>query len=351
MAALKVISQRTSFENKTVLLRVDTDIEVQGKKIADDTRLTSSLETINYLTKNGAQVILIGHRGRPDGVRKKELSLEPVAAWYADQYKGNIEKTTFGEFSGWNITKQLGLLENIRYFKNEEENDDYLARSLASLGNLFVNEAFAVAHRAHSSTERITHYLPSYAGLHFTMEIEELENAMKNPSRPLAVLIGGAKIETKLPMVEKMHYIADYVLVGGEIASQDKVLLEVQHKKMKDKKSILLVADFTDDHLDITPKSAENFVQVLQAAKTIIWNGPVGLTGKSAIHERGTQRIAQAIAQLKGVHTIVGGGDTLVYLREEGLLNKFSFVSTGGGAMLEVLAGKLLPGVKPLLKS
>lgn len=346
---LRVINSVDSFSEKTVLVRVDSDVDVIDSVIQDDTRLISSQETIEYILNRRGKIILVGHMGRPDGVRKKELSLLPVAQWYANKLQGVVQTQRIGEFDGWQINPLVRILENIRYFKNEEENDHYLSRQLAGLGDLFVNEAFAVSHRAHASTEGITHFLPSYAGIHLAREIKELTAVMNEPKRPLAVLIGGAKIETKLPLVERMHRVADFVLVGGEIAEQVKMLLKVQHEKITGRRSILLVADVIESGLDITEKSSENFVQVLQSASTIVWNGPMGLTGKDTSTEMGTKTIAQAIAR-SSAYTIVGGGDTLVYLRREKLLDSFGFISTGGGAMLEFLSGKKLPALVPLYK-
>ena len=348
-------------KGKTVLLRIDTDVDFVGGKILDDTRLTACDKTLSYLLKKGADVILLGHLGRPTESQKskvksqkyaEEFSLEPVAKWFAKHYKGIVEKRMIGEFEGWEITPHLHLLENLRFFSGEEANDKEFSRSLSILGDFYVNDAFAVSHRSHASIVGIAELLPSYAGFHLEKEIETLGNILKDPKRPLTVLIGGAKIETKLPLVEKMHRIADYVLVGGEIAEQDAMLIKVQHEKINPpaggKKSAVLVADNISSGLDITDKDAENFIQILDISKTIVWNGPVGKMGVTET-ERNTLRIAKAVASSKA-YTVVGGGDTLALLTEHNLLNKFSFVSTGGGAMLEFLSGKELPGIEALKK-
>lgn len=360
MAGFKIITQVRDFTGKTALVRIDTDVDIQNKKILDDMRLKACLDTLNYLLRKGASIILLGHLGRPEPIsseftiQNSEFSLEPVAFWFGKYYQRGILRTKVGMFDGWQITPKLTLLENLRFYPEEEHPDSNsgkkFVKHLSELGDIYINDAFAVAHRAHASISGIPKILPSYAGIHFAKEIEILTDAVNDPKRPLAVVIGGAKIETKLPLVEKMHKVADYVLVGGEIAEQDKILIRVQHEKIKGAKSAVLVADLAEDGLDITEKDAESFAQILNLSKTIVWNGPMGLTGKGAKTERGTQIVATAIAN-SSAYTIVGGGDTLSYLSRISLLDKFSFASTGGGAMLEFLSGKKLPGVAALEKN
>ncbi len=332
-------------KNNKVLLRADIDIPLARGEISDDFRLIISLETINYLLKQTKTVFVIGHLGRPEK-EDRSLSLKVVAKWYANELKGNLKEVEAKGFLGWEILPGLVLLENLRFYKEEEENDLDFAQKLASLADIYVNDAFASSHRAHASIVGITKYLPSYAGLRLGKEVEELSKILNNPKRPLVVIIGGAKIETKLPLVEKMHAFADYVLVGGEIAENDKVLLRVQHEKITGRKSALLVADLTEDYKDITVKSAENFVQITQNAKTVVWNGPMGQV-ENEKYQMGTEILARGLSELSS-YTIVGGGDTLSFLKKENLLDKFSFASTGGGAMLEFLAGETLPGLKVL---
>lgn len=343
---LRTLSRLHDFENKTVLVRIDADVDLEGQHVLDDTRLLASLETIRYILKHGGSVILLGHLGRPGGKSLPEYSLLPIAKWYQERFDGHIQEELFGDFPGWKITDKLSLLENLRFYKGEEENDPSFAEKLANLGNVYVNEAFAVSHRNHASITGIATLLPSYAGFHLATEVEALSRILENPQRPLIVLIGGAKIETKLPVVEKMHHIADYVLVGGKIAEETKELLRVQHEKITGKKSVILVADNTPDGLDISQKDTENFIQILSLAKTIVWNGPMGKMG-SAKTEKNTLTIATAIAR-SSAYTVVGGGDSLTFLREHKLIHKYSFVSTGGGAMLDFLSGKTLPGIQAL---
>lgn len=346
MITLRKISEVTDFSGKKVLVRIDSDVEIDNGNILDDTRLQSSIDTISYILEKNGTVIILGHLGRPDGTADEDFTLKPVAQWYEGKLNGKVEDQSLGEFKGWKIKDNINLIENLRFFKEEEEGNEDFAKKLATLGDIYVNEAFAVSHRDHASISKIAKILPSYAGFHLLKEVETLSKVLENPERPLVVLIGGAKIETKLPMVETMHKVADYVLVGGQIAEQDKILIQVQHEKIEGHKSAVLVADNASDGLDITPKDTENFIQIFQLAKTIVWNGPVGKMGDSRT-EVNTLKIAEAIAN-SGAYTIVGGGDSLTLLRQHDLLGKFSFVSTGGGAMLEFLSGKNLPGISTL---
>ncbi len=344
MAALRSVSY-SRIKKKTVLVRIDADVDVQGEKILDDTRLLSSLDTVRMLLKNKCKVILVGHLGRPNGY-DLSCSLRIIAKWYARVFDMPLHDYS-SPFGGWKIGNSLVLLENIRYFTEEEQNDSHFAKELANIAEVFVNEAFAVAHRAHASTVGVARILPAYAGTHFTKEVQTLEKIISNPKRPLVVLIGGSKIETKLPMVQTMHEVADFLLVGGEVADHSKELIKVQHKHTNNKRSVVLVADLIQSGLDITEKSAANFIEVLDTAKTVVWNGPVGKTGHDPVTEHSTRLIARALANSRA-YTVVGGGDTISYLRQHKLLDKFNFISVGGGAMLEFLSGKKLPAIEPL---
>ncbi len=338
-------------KGKKVFLRTDIDVPLsENGQIADDIRLKDSLETLNYLLQNRAQVILGGHLGRPEGT-ENNLSVEPIAKWYSRELKvqsENLKVIKINGLKGWEISENLTVLENLRFHKEEEENDQKFSKKLASLAQIYVNDSFASSHREHASIVGIARLLPHFAGIRLKKEVEVLSNVLENPKRPLVVIIGGAKIETKLPLVEKMHKLADYVLVGGKIAEETRVLLKVQHEKVESRKSALLVADLNNEETDITPKDAENFLQIINLAQTIVWNGPVGKTeGNEKNLEIGTAKLAKGIAE-SGAYTVVGGGDTIGYLKKIGLLEKFSFVSTGGGAMLEFLSGEKLPGIEAL---
>ena len=370
--------KNAKIEGKTVFLRADLDVplsEIRNPKseirtIEDETRLKASIPTIEYLLNQNCKVIICGHLGRPKGI-DKSLSLEPVAEWFFKELKirsanwpdelklkiENLKLIKLGDFDGWEITDRIFLLENLRFHPEEERNDLEFSKELASLADIYVNDAFAMCHRNHASIVGITKFLPRFAGFHLEKEVTNLTLAMENPKRPLVVIVGGKKIETKLPLVEKMHRIADYVLVGGKIAEESAKLIKVQHEKLPAHGGILIIADLNEDKSDITPTDAENFLQIIQKAKTIIWNGSMGIISSEKRKaksekldtERGTRMIMEGVLKANA-YTIVGGGDTVEYLNKLGVLNKFSFASTGGGAMLAFLSGEKLPGLAALEK-
>lgn len=353
-------------DGKTVFLRADLNVPLCGtrdtehgtRKIGDDTRLIAVLPTIGYLLKNRAKVIIASHLGRPIGIDKR-LSLEPVAQWFSchpelvsgsrmlKQVHHDTTKTKLGGFDGWEITPKFFLLENLRFYEGEERNDPVFSKKLASLADLYVNDAFAMSHRNHASMVGITRFLPHFAGFHLEKEIENLEKAIDKPKRPLVAIIGGKKIETKLPLVEKMHKIADYVLVGGKIAEESQVFLKLRHKKTIEKKSVLMVAELTPDGSGITEKSLYNFLDIISLAKTIIWNGSMGFISEKEDQFQATRKIAEGIIK-SCAFSVVGGGDTVEFLNKINLIDKFSFASTGGGAMLSFLSGEKLPGLEAL---
>ncbi|MCL5439184.1 MAG: phosphoglycerate kinase [Patescibacteria group bacterium] len=376
MSYLLPLIKNADVKGKTVLLRLDLDVpivqlKIQNSKseikIEDKERLESGLATIRYLTKHGAEIIIAGHLGRPEG-KDENFSLRPVAKWFARKVGySQIHPRKFGIFNGWRLTERISILENLRFFKGEERDDKQFSKELASLADVYINDAFAVSHRTHASIVGVPAILPHFAGIHFAEEVEILGNVLKRPKRPLIVIIGGAKLETKLPLVEKMHRFADYVLIGGKIARETRVLLKVAHEKIYPqagrKRSVLLIADSNFNGTDISEKSVENFCQIVVLAKTIIWNGPMGIIKNSEFSprgeagriqnsedtEKGTRKLAKAITESKA-YSIVGGGDTLAYLKKIDLLNKFDFCSMGGGAMLSFLAGEKMPGIEVLEK-
>lgn len=345
--------QKQDIYEKKVFLRLDFDVPIEKGKITDDSRLKAGLLSINYLLKSNCFLVLAGHLGRPKDHLEKgnKFSLKPIAVWLKKELKIKDDKFSEGklnEFDGWNLGDRVFLLENLRFDKGEEENNPEFSKKIASLAEVYINDAFAVSHRNHASITGITKFIPSFAGLRLIEEIKILSKVLENPKRPLVVIIGGAKIETKLPVVERMHQIADYILVGGEIAEQDKVLLKVQHERVVNKKPVLLIADLEEDKKDITKKSAENFSQIVSKGETIVWNGPMGMISDTEkVYSRATKLIAEAIIKTN-TFSIVGGGDTVGYLKKLNLLDKFSFISTGGGAMLNFLAGEKLPGIEIL---
>lgn len=346
---LRRIDEIKNFKKKTVIIRIDSDVKVENGTIRDDTRLKVCLKTLEYILSHNGNLLLLGHLRRPGGVVVPKLSLFPIADWFASYFHATFQAQNTQNFHSWKIGEHILLLENLRFYPGEEKNNKAFAKSLASLGDLYVNESFAGSHRDHASYSGIAQLLPAYAGFHLADEVRTLSSAMKSPKRPLVVIVGGAKIETKLPLIEKMHKIADYVLVGGKIADEVKMLIEVQHKKLPWQKSILFVAELKKNRRDITAKSIENFIQVIRTARTIVWNGPVGEIGARRENEEGSRRIAHAILEAKNFN-IVGGGDTIAFLNELKILGEFDFVSIGGGAMLKFLSGEKLPGIIPLIR-
>jgi phosphoglycerate kinase len=332
-------------ENKTVLLRVDTDVPIQNSVVRDDSRLNAWLPTLQFLLESGAKIIIVGHLGRPEG-KDENLTLLPIVNWLSQKLQNqNTNTIKIGEFDGWQLSDKISLLENIRFYPEEEINDPDFAKKLASLAQIFVNDAFATAHRAHASTEGVTHFLPSFAGLRILEEVKVLSEILENPKRPLCVIIGGAKIETKLPLVKKMCNFADDVLVGGEIAENNVILAEVNREKASN--CSLLVADLNEVKTDIASESLQKFIQAAQQCQTIVWNGPMGLVPDPENPSQSTFYLAKMLSE-SNAYKVVGGGDTVGFLKEHNLLNGFSFVSTGGGAMLEFLSGEKLPGLVAL---
>jgi phosphoglycerate kinase len=329
---------------KRILLRADLDVPFADGKIEDDTRIQAGLPTIEYLLEKGAsQIIIIGHAGRPQGV-DKSLSLAPVASWFMQKLVASsqqLEATHLSGFDGWKITDKVSLLENLRFDEGEEKNDPEFSKQLASLADIYIDDAFSVVHREHASIVGVAKLLPHVAGLRLEKEVEVLSNVLENPKRPLVVLIGGSKMETKLPVIRKMTDVADHVLVGGKLPSEHEALIDIDTKKVT-------VATLSLDETDITAASVEKFIEELGKAQTIVWNGPMGLIKEDALDtEKGTREVAEAIAQ-SAAYKVVGGGDTLGYLKHLRLAEKFDFVSTGGGAMLDFLAGEKLPGLEAL---
>lgn len=346
-------------KGKRVFLRLDLDVPLCKYEIEDETRLLAGLPTVQYLLKNGAKVVIGGHLDRPKGPDKL-FSLEPVAKWFENELgiKNNElrVKEKIGEFEGWKISENIFLLENLRFYEGEEANDPEFSKKLASLSDIYVNDAFAMCHRNHTSVVGITKFLPGFAGLHLQKEVSELSHLLNNPQRPMVVVIGGVKIETKLSLVLKMYELSDFVLVGGKIA-QKKEELNSSCQMTTHKCVALTIAELNTEGTDLTDNDIEKFTEIIGKAKTIIWNGPMGLIRlecriKEGIiedeeSEKGTRMIAQAIANVNA-YKVAGGGDTVEFLQKLRLTNKFDFISTGGGAMLSFLSGEKLPGLEAL---
>lgn len=350
MIKLRTLPEANIKKGTRVIVRADLDVGVKNGKVTDDLRIRAGLPTIKYLLHRGASIRIIGHLGRPQGKRDKKFSLEPVALQLGKMLKRKIVFLSypFSERSRkYPDSRNIIFFENIRFWPQEIENQISFARRIAKWGGVYVNDAFANSHRKETSMVALAGLLPSYAGLRLAKEVAVLESVLKSPRRPLVVVIGGAKLDTKLPVVDHFIKVADSILVGGAIANE--LLLK---RPRKDSKKVLLPLDGIDNgsggFKDIGPKTINLFLSLLSRANTIVWNGPLG-HAEIPRFAKGTKAVARALAR-SSAFTVVGGGDTIAILRKYRLLQGFDHVSTGGGAMLEFLAGKKLPGIEALIR-
>ena len=329
---------------KRVFVRADLDIPPGTEQTMEAaTRLTNLKPTVDYLLENdAARVIIAGHIDRP---------VKPDPDLSCAQLLGPLESILLrsiifkpdlagGEsaLDKQELSDKVLLLENLRFWPGEVENSMDLAKELAQLADIYVNEAFGNCHREHASMVLLPKLLPAFAGLHLVEEVKVLSGVMKGPKRPFVAIVGGAKIETKVPAIENLTRVADVVLVGGELPVEIAKIGEKFEKKV-------IVAKLAGDQKDITADSAREFEKVIAGAKTVIWNGPMGLFEEG--YKDGSRRVAEAIIA-SGAFSVTGGGETCQFLAENNLITKFSFVSAGGGAMLEFLAGKNLPAIEAL---
>lgn len=326
-------AREAKLREKKVLLRADLDVPIEKGKVREDHRLKALLPTLNYLLREKAEVLIIGHLGRPEGKKDPSLSLKPVAARLEKLIGQKI--AFFEHYSLITNHYPLSMLENLRFWKGEEENDPAFAKKLAALGDLYVNEAFAASHRA-ASIVQLPKFLPAYAGFRLEEEVRELGSVLKELERPLVFVLGGAKTETKKPLVPALAKIADKVLLGG---------LLMFERELEGIPNVVFAPDSVDAS-DIGPNSIKLFASIIRDAKTVVWNGPLGIWEDNRF-KLGTRAIAEELAILPG-RTVVGGGDTIAALSAFGLLSKMGYVSLGGGAMLEFLAGERLPGLVAL---
>lgn len=365
-----------NFKNKRALVRVNFDLPLdKNGKVSDIFRLKESLPTIQYLIRQKAKVILISHLGRPNGRRVKKLSLKPVAKILSKFLKKEV---LFAKSAENMKPGDVLLLENVRFWPGEEKNSPEFAGKLAKLGDIFVNDAFAVSHRKHASVVGIPKLLPSAAGFLLEKEIRELDKILNKPKRPLVAIIGGAKIETKIKVINKFLKIADKVLIGGALANTifasrgismgDSIIDvdafgEIKEINLENPKLFLPIdlgiwnkgrvyyKDISnlfekEKALDIGPKTVDLFSDVIKNSKTIVWNGPLGLTEQKPF-DMASKKIAEAIIKSKA-YSVVGGGDTVAFVWKIKKAKKFNRVSTGGGAMLDYLANETLPGIDAL---
>ena len=334
--------------NKRVLIRFDFNVPLDEEgRILDDFRIKQTIPTIEHLIEKGAKVILMSHLGRPDGKVVEELRLNPVQNRLMEYLDVSITKTPdcIGkEIEKWTFQMQPGevlLLENLRFHKEEEENDEDFARELAKLGDVYINDAFAVSHRAHASVMGIPKYLPSGAGFLLEKEIKALTFLMENPKKPLVAIIGGKKAETKTKLINKISESADFILIGGLIKT------EIQEKGLVLKYPQKIIEPVDEiNRKDIGPQTVSLFKEKIALAKTVFWNGPLGIIEKEEF-SKGSKEMAMAIIE-KGAFSVVGGGETVEFIQRLGLVGKFNHVSTGGGAMLAFLSDETLPGLEAL---
>lgn len=377
-----------------VLVRVDFNVPLDGETgaITDDSRIRAALPTIRYLTERRAKVILCSHLGRPKGRVVKKLSLAPIAQRLSLilEQPVKVSQDCIGPDAEAAVAElrkgDILLLENVRFHPEEEANEANFARALASLSDIYVDDAFGAAHRAHASVVGITGYLPAVAGLLLEAEIINLGNILENPSRPFAALLGGAKVSDKVSMIDNIMDRVDYILIGGGMAATflkaksckigeslietDKVAtaLELMKKAAKREVSLLLPSDVIiagelspqakgeavliknipekKRIVDIGPETTSIFRESLLKCKTVFWNGPMGIYELPQF-AGGTKSLARVLADLKAT-TVIGGGSTADAVADMGLANSMTFVSTGGGASLEFLSGQALPGIEAL---
>ena len=380
--------------NKKVLVRCDFNVPLDKEtgKITNDLRIVAALPTIKYLLENNAKVILCSHLGKPKGEIKPELSLKSVANRLSEYlgFEVKFSKDIVGE-NAKELSKELKpgkaiLLENVRFDPREEKNDKEFSKELASLAEIYVNDAFGTAHRAHSSTVGVAEFLPAVCGFLIEKEVEMLGDNLNNPERPFVAILGGAKVSDKIKVIENLLEKVDSIIIGGgmtytflkamgyeignSICELDRIDIAKETIKKKKKKGVKLLfpidtvcgKEFSNEAetivvdskeipkgwqgLDIGPKAIEEFTQVLKNAKTVIWNGPLGVFEFEKF-AKGTNAIAKVLSEINAI-TIVGGGDSVAAVEKGGFSDKITHISTGGGATLEYLEGKELPGIECL---
>ncbi len=379
-------------KGKRVFVRVDFNVPLENGKITDDTRIRETLPTIRYLVEQGAKVILASHLGRPKGQVVEEMRLTAAAQRLSELLGGPVAKAD--EAVGDAVKAQIAemrdgdvlVLENVRFYPGEEKNDAELAKAFAELAELYVNDAFGAAHRAHASTEGIAHYLPAVSGLLMERELSVLGKALGNPDRPFTAIIGGAKVKDKIDVINNLIQIADNIIIGGGLSytflkaqgnevgkslvdneKLDLALGFIEKAKQKGVNfllpvDIVIADDFSADAntrvvevgeipadwegLDIGPKTRAIYADVIRNSKLVVWNGPMGVFEMEAF-SGGTKAVAEACAETSA-YTVIGGGDSAAAVEKFHLAERMDHISTGGGASLEFMEGKALPGVTAL---
>ena len=391
---MRSIKDEPNLKQKKVLLRLDLNVPLDNGRITDTTRIDKILPTINFLLKNDAKIIILSHVGRPKGTIVKELSLNPICEELKKKLNENIKLITknLNEinsnylFSDQN--EKIVMLENLRFYQEEEENNNKFAELLASLAEIYVNDAFSCSHRAHASIFEITKFLPSYAGLQFIMEIEALTKITSEIKKPITCIVGGSKISTKINIIKNLIPKFDNIVIVGGMANNllkykghnigksineincDQIIEEIFSLSKKENCKIIYPEDVSvgkvlngypiikevnkvsDNELilDIGPKTIQTINNLIEKSETILWNGPAGYF-ENPNYAKGSLEIAKKIVErnkANAIYSVAGGGDTVALLNSMGVINNFNFVSTAGGAFLEYLEGKELPGIKAL---
>jgi phosphoglycerate kinase len=391
---MRSIKKEQNLKQKRVLLRLDLNVPLFNGKITDTTRIDKILPTINFLLKNDAKIIILSHVGRPKGRVVKELSLNPICQDLKKKLNTDIkfETKTLKEITSNDLfnnqNDKIVILENLRFYSEEEENNNEFARHLASLADIYVNDAFSCSHRAHSSIFEITKFLPSYAGLQLNLEIDALTKITSEIKKPITCIIGGSKISTKINIIKNLIPKFDNIIIVGGMANNiikykghsigksiqendcDQIIEEIFSLSKKKNCEIVYPEDVavgknlnglakikdvnkvSEDELilDIGPKTIQTVNKLIEKSETILWNGPAGYF-ENPNFAKGSLEIANKIIEKNKsntIYSVVGGGDTVALLNGLGVINDFNFVSTAGGAFLEYLEGKELPGIKAL---
>ncbi|MDA2234791.1 phosphoglycerate kinase [Bacillus cereus] len=377
-------------KGKRVFCRVDFNVPMKEGKITDETRIRAALPTIQYLVEQGAKVILASHLGRPKGQVVEEMRLTPVAARLGELLGKDVKKAdeAFGPVAQEMVAAMnegdVLVLENVRFYAGEEKNDAELAKEFAALADIFVNDAFGAAHRAHASTAGIADYLPAVSGLLMEKELDVLGKAISNPERPFTAIIGGAKVKDKIGVIRHLLDKVDNLIIGGGLAytfvkalgheiglslcEDDKIELAKEFMQLAKEKGVnfympvdvVITEEFSEtattkivgidsipsnwEGVDIGPKTREIYADVIKNSKLVVWNGPMGVFEMTPFAE-GTKAVGQALADAEDTYSVIGGGDSAAAVEKFGMADKMSHISTGGGASLEFMEGKELPGV------
>ncbi len=389
---MKSIENLKNIENKIIILRLDLNVPIKNGKITDTNRIDKIIPTLNFLVKKKAKIIIVSHVGRPNGKVIKELSLEPVSLYIKDKIKKNVallKENIFNlnkEIIFRNNEDEVVLLENIRFYPGEEANDDKFSKKLASFGEIYVNDAFSCSHRDHASISKITKYIPSYGGIQINTEVNALNKITSEIKKPVTCIIGGSKISSKINIIKNLIPKFSNIIIVGAMANNifkykglrigsslhekniDKVIQEIFLFANKNKCKIYFPKDVkvgkklngkpiekefgeiedNDIILDVGSKTLVEIKKIIDNSSTILWNGPLGYF-ENVNFSLGSKEIAKYIAN-KGdkIYSVVGGGDTVAVVNSINLNNSFNFISTAGGAFLEYLEGKVLPGIKAL---